>query len=251
MNIVLLLTQVSFLKNHKDFLKEEFFEEYVVDLLSFVNVDLPVKVFVLSDLVVSNNEVRWIGNIELKLINTACCESVIPEWLGIDFADSQKCWGDNYLLLHAKPYVKGPFMLLKDISQLKSDFLNLILPKVYELSETSRTYYFLSDFEYRSMVLKGGKETNQTINSLNSNKERVLCDFSLCRNEQCGGCLNLNIWILTPDFFELSELQFESYLIENKTSSIMKFSLENVLEDLSLKEIVELKPMVVKSETNQ
>lgn len=253
MNIVLLMTQVSVLFNEQKMLhNEECFDDFVFNSLELGDIGRHIKLYILTDISAFESRERKVGNIEIKLINVLYCQSVIPKWLKIKTSDKHLCWGDNYLLLHAKSFLKGPFLVVKDLALLKADFLNLVSPKIHELTGINRAYYFLSENQFKKFYLQkthSAKISKQLVDCLNqyfakgSTKEKTVCGYNLCVCEQCRSCVLTDIWILTPDFFDLAELQFESFLIENGANATVTFNIHDVLGDLKLKEIVKLNPI--------
>lgn len=257
MDVVLFVTQMSLLTiSHDQFPDVKQIEEYMITKLRKIKSDRFIKLTVITDIDNIKSGVKRVGSVELRFVNVLISDSVIPGWLSTSSNGKGVCFGDSHLLLFAKPFVKQPFLVIKDIRLLNSDFLHLFMPKLQELEGINRTYYFLQDQSFQeNMFANGGKTSikgnatgkerlvfNADIHTLESH---LMCDNSYCQEYQCGGCVNSKMWLLTPDFFELSELQFESFLIEKNINPSVRFSIESVLSDLILKEIVSLGPVLI------
>lgn len=231
-------------------------EEYMITKLRTIKSDRFIKLTVITDIINLKSGVKRVGSVELRFVNVLISDSVIPGWLSTSSKGKGVCFGDSHLLLFAKPFVKQPFLVIKDIRLLNSDFLHLFMPKLQELEGINRTYYFLQDQSFQDNMLEIGSKPSKRGNATGRERlvfnadihtldSHLIYDNSYCQKCQCNGCVNSKMWLLTPDFFELSELQFESFLIEQNIKSSVRFSIESVLDDLTLKEIVSLNPVLM------
>lgn len=200
----------------------------------------------------SNSIVDYKG-IDVKIINLHKSKSWVPKWLKPQLSNEMVIYGDNHSLLYAKPYINEPFIVLDTSCYLSKEILFELYQKAISLQGLNRTYFSVCSNNHLRMD-KGNAILCKTDFHLN------LQDFSDCylRTIKSQFVLNelnvlkhinelccLNIWLLTPDYFELSEMQFESFLIEKEESEDKNFKIHKVMNDLLLKDMVTCRAIVL------
>ena len=178
---------------------------------------------------------KYEGHIPAELVFQSL--DALPEGFSVP-EGREKPWGTNHAVLMAKDVIKEPFCVINCDDFYNRDAFKVIGKFLSELPEGSKNKYAMVGFRVGNTLSENGtvargicsKDDKGNLTTVVERTEIMRVNGPVCYKDENGEWaavedntpVSMNMWGVTPDYFEHSEEYFKEFLADPKNISNLK-----------------------------